>query len=76
MRLKPGAGNSMLKENRASCGPGMRRRSVERLQSKKCSSRNGVISICRFRKSRQFELPTALSKNSNSGSFLAVCQEI
>jgi len=34
----------------------MRRRSVERFQSKRCSSKNGVISICRFKNSGQLEL--------------------
>src|SRR6267378_953976 len=42
--------------------PGMRRRGVERFRSRKCSSQNGVISICRFRKSGQFKVRTQESK--------------
>src|SRR5882762_988933 len=42
--------------------PGMRRRGVERFRSRKCSSQNGVISICRFRKSGQFKVRTPVKE--------------
>jgi hypothetical protein len=38
--------------------PEMRRRGVERFQSRKCSSQNRMISSCRFRKSGQFKVRT------------------
>jgi hypothetical protein len=54
--------------------PGMRRRGVERFRSRKCSSQNRVISICRFRKSGQSKVRTPVKGKPSQLRLPGMCR--